>query len=238
MSKYLIANWKANKDYSQTQLWIKNFKNQLIANSAQDKLNQAEWQVILAPSFPLLWPAAMALHREELKVQLATQDLSHQTAGSFTGSVAADNLKGLSISYVILGHSERRRFFAETDEQVAQKVKLALQAGYTPVLCLDVEYLDTQAALLSPAERQACVVAYEPWGAISTATANAQSANPQEILPVLNQIKQVYQPKAVIYGGSVDENNINDYLAICDGALIGSASLDEAKFAKLLAQAS
>ncbi len=234
MSKYLIANWKANKDYAQTQQWLRDLKSQLTLHSAQNKLNQADWQVILAPSFPLLWPISLALHREELSLKLAIQDFSSQPAGSFTGSVAADNLQGLAINYALLGHSERRRFFAETDEMIAQKVKLALQAGYTPILCVDTAYLESQATLLTTAERQACIVAYEPWTAISTATAGAKSAVPQEILPVLAKIKQVYQPKAIIYGGSVDENNINDYLAVCDGALIGAASLDANRFAKII----
>ncbi len=237
MSQYIIANWKANKDYHQTSLWVKGFKQQLKFRKAEQKLTSSQLQIVVAPSYPLLWPLSNALHREKLQLKLATQDFSHQPAGSFTGSVPGINLQGLAISFAIVGHSERRRFFGETDKMVAAKVKLALKAGITPIICIDQDYLESQANLIGKQFSSQCLVAYEPWTAISTATNNAQSATLKTIKPVVAKIKTIYQPKAVIYGGSVNENNVNQYLKITDGCLVGGACLSGKQFADMVANA-
>lgn len=237
MSQYIIANWKANKDYHQTSLWVKEFKQQLKLRKAEQKLISNQWQIVAAPSYPLLWPMSNFLHQEKLQLKLATQDFSHRSAGSFTGSVPGINLQGLAISFAIVGHSERRRFFGETDEMVAAKVKLALEAGITPIICVDQDYLESQASLIDKKLSSQCLISYEPWTAISTATDNAQSAALEAIKPVIVKIQTIYQPKAIIYGGSVNENNVNQYLRITDGCLVGGACLSGKQFADMVANA-
>lgn len=189
-------------------------------------------EVALAPAFPAL-PVMNYLLTQQLKLKqtvLAVQDLSPFPAGAYTGAVSGANLEGLPIKYAILGHSERRRYFHETDQDVANKVDQALQSNITPVVCVDAEYIESQAGAINAEQLKHCIVAYEPLEAIGTG--NFQPV--AQVKPVVEKIKEIFGDVAVIYGGSVSAANVAEYLTIVDGALVGGQSLDAPKFAQLV----
>ena len=179
MSRLIIANWKSNKTLAETQVWLKDF-----LATAQISFEQ---RVVLAPPYPFLSTIA-AQTRETDNFSLATQDLSPFPAGSYTGAVSTRNLEDLGVEYAILGHSERRRYFDETHQDVAKKVDLALQAGIKPIICLDVAYLAAQAAALSQEQLAKCLVAYEPLSAIGS----GDNTDPDKVAEVAVRIKEVF----------------------------------------------
>jgi len=225
MSKLIIANWKSNHNLQTAQAWV----NQVLPAVAEAKA-----ELVVAPPFSLLAPATGLLANSNFS--LAVQDLSSFKAGSYTGAVCATNLVGLKIKYAILGHSERRRHFHETDEEVAAKVKQALVAGINPIICVDEPYLASQHQALVQAgvdfAQSNLTVAYEPLAAIGT----GQSADLGQVSQVISKIKELFGPVAVVYGGSVEAANIRDYLEISDGVLVGSASLQGESFVELVQQ--
>lgn len=226
MSKLIIANWKSNHNLQTAQAWI----NQVLPAVAEAKA-----ELVVAPPFSLLAEIAELLVSSN--IALAAQDLSQFGAGSYTGAVCAENLTGLKVQYVILGHSERRKNFQETDEMVAIKVKQALVAGINPIICIDEPYLESQYQALVQAgidfAQANLVVAYEPLAAIGT----GQSADLEQVTQVIAKIKELFGPVLVIYGGSVTAAKIKDYLAISDGVLVGGASLKGENFVELVKQA-
>lgn len=227
MTKLIVANWKSNHNKQTAIEWLNKINSFL-----QEKEN--DLSLVLAPPFPILSAVDDALRTG--KIKLAVQDLSQFSAGSYTGAVCADNLQGLGVNYAILGHSERRRYFQETDQIVAQKVQQALEANINPILCLDKPYVESQQRVLQETIQdkekleKSLVVAYEPLQAIGT----GQSEDPDHVRQIVTQIKAVYQAP-VLYGGSVNSDNIAQFLAVSDGVLVGSASLEPESFASLLA---
>lgn len=220
MSKLIIANWKSQKTLDAAQKWWNDF-----SSSFQESAHNT---VVVAPSFTLL--SSTEVLASDTGIHLGAQDVSSYPMGSYTGGVNAQQLKDMGVEYVIVGHSERRRYFHETHEDVAKKVREVLAANMTPVLCVDKEYIDDQAALLNTKEMLACVLAYEPVAAIGS----GQPEDVGTVKEVINQIKAVFGPVPVIYGGSVTEINVQEYVLVSDGALVGSASLDGEKFAALV----
>ncbi len=162
------------------------------------------------------------------------QDLSKFAAGSYTGAVSTANLADLHVKYAILGHSERRNYFHETHADVAGKVAQALDVGITPVVCVDREYVQAQAAAIAPEQLNKCVIAYEPLSAIGT----GNNAPVDVVKQTVDQIRQVFGDVSVLYGGSVTAENISEYLLVTDGALVGGASLEIGIFIELLQNAS
>jgi len=229
MKKYLIANWKSNKNIEAVKKWFADFAANLEAASEQS-------QVIVAPAYPLLPAALEELKNTEIKVDLAVQDISIFPAGAYTGAVCAANLENLNVTYSLMGHSERRKYFHETCQDVAKKVEQALENKIKPILCIDEPYLMEQANVLDKELYSQCIIAYEPIDAIST-MADAKNANLAKVKEVISLIKNVYGDIPVTYGGSVDENNINEYLMVSDGVLVGGASLDGQQFARVVNQA-
>lgn len=166
-------------------------------------------------------------------IALAAQDVSPYPFGSYTGEIAAEQLADLNVQYCIVGHSERRRHFGESNEQVAQKVQELLAQKITPVVCVDMPYLTAQAAAIAQENLANCVVAYEPLSAIGTGTA----ADVGEIARTAADIKQAFGQIPVLYGGSVTEQDVQQFLLVADGVLVGGASLDGAQFAALVTAA-
>jgi triosephosphate isomerase (TIM) len=224
MSKLIIANWKSQKTREGLVGWWDEFISEYEPSEG--------CLVAIAPPFTLL-----SQLREFAKpidtIKLAAQDVSPYPMGSYTGAVNAEQLNDLHVKYVLVGHSERRRHFHETPEDVARKVREVCNAGMTPVLCLDKEYIAEQAQALGSGFCDSCVIAYEPLSAIGSGK-NEDVGSVQE---VISQIKLSFgDDVAVIYGGSVTPENVGEYALVCDGALVGGASLDGKKFAELVAK--
>jgi triosephosphate isomerase len=213
-------------------------------------------EVVLAPPFTAIHTVAEAARNSNVGV--AGQDLYWEREGAFTGQISAGMLKEAGAEYVIIGHSERRRLFAETDQAVNRKLVAALGAGLTPIVCIG-ETLEERERneTLSVLDRQikagldgitgeqvaSLVVAYEPVWAIGT----GRNATPQQAgeahAHIRSRIRQWFGADAaeqchVIYGGSVKPENIHELVALpdVDGALVGGASLDVRAFSDIVAR--
>lgn len=229
MKKYVIANWKSNKTLAEVAFWLNNFpKNE---ESQRALLNL---EIILAPPYPFLALAKEIIIERQLPIKLAVQDLSPFGNGAYTGEISASNLQNLNVEYAILGHSERRRFLNETSQLVSDKVNEALGWKIKPILCLDRPYFTEQARLLKTSAIKQCMLAYEPASAIGT----GQAENVDDLLGIRKELEVIYQQQKLIYGGSISADNISSYLRVCDGVLLGGASLDLNNFIDLLYAAS
>lgn len=242
MRKYVIAgNWKMNKTPAEATALINELKP-LVADAACD--------VIVGVPFVDL-PAALEATKGT-KIGVAAQNCHWEKSGAFTGEVSAEMLKAMEVGYVIIGHSERRTYFGDTDVTVQKRVRAALNAGLTVILCVG-EYLEqreqgvtgevvamqTKIALggVSEEELSRVIIAYEPVWAIGTGrTATAQQAN--EVCALIrNTIAGLYRWEAaddvvIQYGGSMNAGNAAELLAQpdVDGGLIGGASLKAPDF--------
>ena len=245
--KTIIAgNWKMNKTASET----KKFAEELKA-----LLPKAKWCdiVVCVPSVNI---AAALKGFKDARVSVGAQNVFYEKSGAYTGEVSADMLKDLGVKYVIIGHSERRQYFGETDFTVNRKVLAALEAGLHPIICvgetleqrelgitMELIALQVKSALAGvPAEKlRKCVIAYEPVWAIGT----GKTATPEQAEEVCEHIRAVirklYGAKvaraiSILYGGSMNEKNAYDLLAQpdIDGGLIGGASLVPEKFVKII----
>lgn len=242
----LVANWKLHKTLAETRQFVDELWTQ-----CQDP---GAVEVVIAAPFTALTTLQERL--QGLPYQLAAQNLFWENRGAYTGEVSAPLLKDVGCSYVIIGHSERRQFFGETDETVNKKVAAAIQAGLRPIVCIGETLAQRQAgemfAVLEHQVRhglQSCqaahlptmVVAYEPLWAIGTGVtatpAQAQEIH-QAIRALLQQLWGVEAAQAVRlqYGGSVRADNITALMAErdIDGALVGGASLDAHSFTQIV----
>ncbi len=249
MGKYVIAgNWKMNKTPAEATELIEAIKP-LVADAACD--------VVVGVPFVDIAAALEAVKGS--KIGVAAQNCHWAASGAFTGEISAEMLKAMGVGYVILGHSERRQYFGETDVTVQKRVRAALDAGLTVILCVG-EYLEqreqgvtgevvamqTKIALggVSEEELARIIIAYEPVWAIGTGkTATAEQAN--EVCALIRGVvAELYNEKAaaditVQYGGSMNAANAAELLAQSDvdGGLIGGASLKPADFATIVAAA-
>lgn len=217
--KYVIANWKSNKNSTEVVEWLESYSEK----------KSKDITTILAPSFVHLGQVTTS---QDDRFAVASQDVSQFPMGSYTGAVNARQLKEIGVQYAIVGHSERRRYFGETHAQIGNKIAQLLDEGITPVLCIDTEYLVEQSVVIDPDHLKKILVAYEPLSAIG-------SGNNQDVgtvAEVVIQIHQVYDEQVpVLYGGSVTESNVREYSLVCDGVLVGGASLDPKQFSQLVA---
>jgi len=231
--KYIIANWKANHNIVSAQNWFDQFSQAVRQGRV---LNTDDLVVILALPYHLLVPGAVFAEKLNSRyIHLAVQNLSQTEAGAFTGEIAAENLKHLPVAVALLGHSERRRLYKETNQDVAQKAVQASLQGIQPVVCVDESIYQQQAQQFNQQDLNQLIVAYEPPSAISTS--GGQIPDAAQVGQVIQQIKQTYQGSPVLYGGSVKAANVRDFLAVADGVLVGGASLEAEKFIRLLQQA-
>ena len=249
--KTIIAgNWKMNKTASET----KKFAEELKA-----LLPKAKWcDVVVCVPAVNISTAIKAF--KDARVSVGAQNVFFEKSGAYTGEVSADMLKDLGVKYVIIGHSERRQYFGETDLIVNKKVLAALEAGLHPIICvgetleqrelgitMELIALQVKSALAGvPAEKlRKCVIAYEPVWAIGTGrTATAQQAN--EVCALIRDtVAKLYSwtcadDLVIQYGGSMNAGNAAELLAQpdVDGGLIGGASLKPADFASIVKAAS
>jgi len=247
----IAGNWKLNLDHLEATHAV-----QKLAWLLQDaKHNFGEVEVVVLPSFTSIRSVQTLIDADKLDVKIGAQDVSAQTAGAFTGEVSGAQLAKLNVSYVTVGHSERRDYHGESDAVVGAKVKAAFDHGITPILCIgegldvrkagqQVEYTLAQldGALEGlPADRaKQLVVAYEPVWAIGTGEV-ATPADAQEVCGAIRgRLAELYDADVadavrVLYGGSVKSGNIASIMAEkdVDGVLVGGASLDPEEFAKI-----
>jgi len=243
----IAGNWKMNKTVAETLELVREIRQSL--GEAPEKV-----EVVLCPPFTSLWVAKNSLGRS--KYGLGAQDLYWEPKGAFTGQVSPAMLAEL-VTYVIIGHSERRQYFGETDETVNKKVKAALANGLKPIMCVgevlaefesgktnEVVSRQTRAGLAGlMAEQMAnIVIAYEPVWAIGTGKAatgpGANAVVARAIRGLLAEMfgKDVAEATRVQYGGSVTPANIAEFMAQpdLDGGLVGGASLKAADFAEIV----
>lgn len=246
MGKYIIAgNWKMNKLPSETYDFVKEIEN---------ATKGASCEVVCCTPFVNLTEAVRAAKGTHIKI--GAENLHFEDSGAFTGEVSADMLKDIGVDYVIIGHSERRQYFAETDETVNKKTVKALSKGLIPIVCVGESLEQREAGItmdiiaiqikkafagISAADAKKVVIAYEPIWAIGTGkTATADQA--EEVCKGIRDIiGQLYCPNCakeftIQYGGSMNASNAAELLAKpdIDGGLIGGASLSAEKFAPIV----
>jgi len=232
MSKTIIANWKSNLNINQAFYWLEQLEEYFFDPTAKSVF--ADYSLIIAPPYPLI-PVLYELALK-LRVKLSAQDISPFSAGSYTGAVCAENLAGLGVSHVIVGHSERRRYFCETYEMIADKLAQSWSAEMSTILCLDEPDIKPQQLALDEkypdwtTHQDLLTIAYEPLSAIGS----GQSADPDQLKQLVTTIKQDFNDVPVLYGGSVTAENIAEFIQIADGVLVGGASLEVDQFTALL----
>lgn len=243
----IVGNWKMHLNTMQASILL---------HRLQERIRiYRDIEVVLAPNTLVLQPLSLQIDRR--KFRLAAQNAYHKDSGAFTGEVSMTMLRDLA-HYVILGHSERRIYFGETDKDIGEKVAAALRNGIQPIICVGetkterlekqskrTVYYQLQAALKHVAREDIdeIAIAYEPVWAISTF--GGELAKPEQVKEMMDyirlQVRELYGPKAgkkvrVLYGGSVDEQSARGYLELegCDGALIGGASINYHKFSTIV----
>lgn len=188
-------------------------------------------EVIVAPAALYLLPLHQKLVQEQSgHLALAIQDLSPFPLGSYTGELAAEMVREL-VEYAMLGHSERRRYFHETDLDVAKKIREARGANIKPIVCVDLPYARSQLAALSDEDLDELLIGYGPVEAVGINLPQT----PARIQAALAEIRTIAPDRPILYGGSINQDNAGDYLDIpgVAGLMVGTASLDPEEFARI-----
>ncbi|HEY7266552.1 MAG TPA: triose-phosphate isomerase [Solirubrobacterales bacterium] len=244
-SKLLAANWKMHKTTEETERFLGEFLPRVPDSGGPE--------VVVCPPFTSLHSAVE--HCFQSRVRVAAQNMHEADEGAFTGEVSAPMLLDLGVDGVILGHSERREYFNETDEALARKVPVALGAGLEPILCVGENEAqrdadETEAVLtrqvradladVPDARLSEVVIAYEPIWAIGT----GRTATPEQAQEAIAFIRSLVAERSaeagaairILYGGSVKPDNAAELIGQpdVDGALVGGASLDPADFAAIV----
>ncbi|MEN6320172.1 MAG: triose-phosphate isomerase [Syntrophaceae bacterium] len=243
---FIAGNWKMNKTIRESVDFAR-----LLVNKCTEL---ADRRVVIAPPFPALHAVGEVLKGSE--IYLSAQNLHEQPSGAYTGEVSAGMLSDAGCEYVIVGHSERRTLFGETDNVINKKLKIGISFGLTPIFCIgetlgEREVNQTFTVIdkqikeglnnLKTDDISRVVIAYEPVWAIGTGT----TATPEQVQEVHAYIREIIKNiygegvsefVAVIYGGSVNPDNIAGLMAQrdIDGALVGGASLDIESFVRMI----
>lgn len=245
----IVGNWKMNVNHLEAIQVVQKLSYRLV----QGDYNRVD--VVVCPPFTALRSTQTVIEADRLGIKLGAQNVEWHESGAFTGEVSASMLSKLSVKYVIVGHSERRALFGESDEIVSKKAEAVLAAGMTPIVCVgetleERDAGDAEARVgsqlrnsitgIDPLTIASIVVAYEPIWAIGTGrTASADDAGTMCTF-IRDQIRGVAGSAAdstrVLYGGSVNPGNIADLMAKkdIDGGLVGGASLDPDTFASVI----
>jgi len=249
MKPLIAANWKMNMDIKSAVSFIKDFKNHI--------KNTKDTEIVICAPFTLLYELKKLLNKTN--ITLGAQNMYFEKEGAFTGEVSALMLKDIGCEYVILGHSERRQYFNETDELINKKIKAALKNNLKPILCIgeNLEQRKNNETMkiiknqltsclnnINKNEMKSVVIAYEPIWAISkgdpkhkAATAEDAEEGHKSIRNIIADIfdEDTAKKTRIIYGGSMKPENSKELLSMpnINGGLVGGASLDAKSFAKI-----
>jgi triosephosphate isomerase (TIM) len=240
---YLAANWKMHKTVAEAGEFV---------DALLPRIAATQSDVVICAPFTAL--TAVVERRYGTAVKVAAQNMHEEESGAFTGEVSGPMLVELDVQAVVLGHSERRRYFNETDEALARKVSVALAHGLEPILCVGeseeerdggqteavlARQLQADLAEVEPGRIADVVIAYEPIWAIGT----GRTATPEQAQETIAFIREALRERGaeadrvrILYGGSVKPGNAAELLAQpdIDGALVGGASLDAGDFAAIV----
>lgn len=218
---FIVANWKSNKTKSETIEWFQGLK--------VNDLKLTNKEIIVCPPFVFLSELRSYIINQKSSIKIGAQNISPYGEGAYTGEVNGKQIKELA-DYVLIGHSERRRYFGETDEVINKKLQMAFTYGLTPILCIsDANQIINHKSLII---NQTVIIAYEPIFAIGSGTPDT----PENTDIIAKEIKQILPNVLVLYGGSVTEANVAIFTNVpsIDGVLIGGASLDPQKFTSII----
>ena len=237
----IAGNWKMYKTQFEAKEFLTNFMPELKSGSADNKLT-----LLFAPftTLPVMLAATGAYGSYGLNI--GAQNLHWADNGAFTGEISAPMLVELGIKYVIVGHSERRQFFGETNETVNQRLKAAQKHGITPILCVGESKQqrdrgETEAWIITQlkqglegVDQQNLIIAYEPIWAIGTGD-TCEVAEANRVIGLIRS-QLIDRNVTIQYGGSVKPENIDEIMAQSeiDGVLVGGASLDARSFARIV----
>lgn len=243
--KVIAGNWKMNMLPNETINFIEEFA---------PLVKDSEAEVILCVPYVDLFYAL--LNAQETNIKIGAQNMHFEEKGAYTGEISGKMLKSIGVEYVIIGHSERRQYFAETDETVNKKLKAAFEYGLKPIVCVgenleqreageaeNIITKQTELALkgLSKDQVKNTIIAYEPIWAIGTGkTATSEDAN-EAVKAIRSKIAKIYGKEVaenviIQYGGSVKSSNAAELFSTSDidGGLVGGASLKPEEFAKIV----
>ncbi len=246
----IVGNWKMNATHLEAIQMVQKLSYRL------DHADYDRVEVVVAPPFTALRSAQTVIEADRLRIVLGAQNTHWEESGAFTGEISAPMLAKLSVSHVIVGHSERRQGFGETDEIVAKKAAAVVASGMRPIVCVGETLEQREAgaaedvvvtqvlgslAKLDPDAIAGASIAYEPIWAIGT----GRNAMPDDAGLMAGVIRETVSDKLagragegvrILYGGSVNAGNIRDFMAKSDvdGALVGGASLDPDGFAAIV----
>ena len=243
--KVIAGNWKMNKTPEEARKFMEEFV---------PLVKEIEHEVIICA--PYIDLKCLIKHFKDSNVKIGAQNMHWEETGAYTGEVSGAMLKSIGVEYVIIGHSERRQYFAETDETVNRKIKAAFSNELKPIVCVGEsleqreegktkEIITTQTRLaldgLTPEQVENTIIAYEPIWAIGTGkTATSEDAN-NSIKEIRDEICKIYGQNVaarviIQYGGSVKPANAKELFSTSDidGALVGGASLKPADFAGIV----
>jgi triosephosphate isomerase len=246
----VAANWKMHKTHLEAIQAVQKL-SYLLDQGDTDRV-----EVVVCPAFTALRSVQTLIDSDRLPYGLGAQDVHWEDQGAFTGEVSPPMLVALRVDYVVVGHSERRAMFGETDETVSRKVRAVLAHGMAPILCVgetlqerdvgateDRVTAQVRAALsgIEAADLARVVIAYEPIWAIGTGR-NAEPSDAGQVIALIRQtVGELAGPDVaggmrIQYGGSVKAGNIRDFMAHpeIDGALVGGSSLDPEEFALIV----
>lgn len=246
----IAGNWKMNLDHLQAIALVQKLSWAL----GDVKHDFADVEVAVFPPFTDLRSVQTLIAADKLALKLGAQDVSAHTSGAYTGEISSDFLARLDVNYVLVGHSERRQYHAETDAVVGAKAKQAAASGLVPVICVGENQSDLDefgpakvacdqlAAVLDVfGSKHDFVVAYEPVWAIGTGNA----ASPSDAQGVILELRRVISSAVgeesanatrILYGGSVKSENVASFMreSDIDGVLVGGASIDVNEFARIV----
>ncbi len=243
--KVIAGNWKMNKNIQETETYI---------NELKELVKDTQNEVIICVPFIDLCKAVKTAKGTNIKI--GAQNVHFEEKGAYTGEVSPKMLADTGVEYVIIGHSERREYFNETDETINKKLKAALAHGLKPILCVGETLEQREQGItkmwitgqvrydmegLSKDEAQNIIIAYEPIWAIGTGkTASKEDAN-EALKWIREEIEKLYDKELadeiiIQYGGSVKSSNAGELFAMSDidGGLVGGASLEPTEFAKIV----
>jgi triosephosphate isomerase len=241
--KFFVANWKMNKTVKESLNFLRDFIP--LIKEIKDR------EIGIAPTFVCLESVGKTL--ENTPIKLCAQNVFYEKKGAYTGEISPTMLKDLNVEYVIIGHSERRKYFQETDEVINRKIKASIDEQLKVIFCIgeiieerqsnmtfDVLKRQIEKGLENINNPSSIVLAYEPVWAIGTGIVASEKQIEEAHAFIRDKLKEIYSEKAdsvrILYGGSVTPENIHAIINIdnVDGVLVGGASLDAQKFSKIV----